>query len=172
VRCVIIEGKAKFLMKWGEPSLHNQYHADHALLIMRSFLRWTGHDLVPQRDRAIEQARHLWDASFAVVSHTTDAEPRFNYGNRTALALFEMSWDEFTSLLSRHSAPPMHQDERARMLERVAQHGYATHYHGIRITRSGRRFMLEDGIIWNLQDEHDRYRGQAAMFAQWTPITS
>jgi hypothetical protein len=156
-------------MNGDEPNEDNGFHSDHALLVMHSFRRWTAQDLVLPHEDIIEQARQLWLAPFAVVSHTTDAEPRFNYGNRTALTLFEMTWEEFTSLLSRHSAPPVHQDERARMLARVAQHGYATDYQGIRITRSGRRFRLEDGIIWNMEDTYGQYQGQAAMFARWTP---
>lgn len=154
---------------WTQPSPENAYIAEHAFLIASNFRRRTGRTLVPDNADRVEQARLLWEAPFAVVSHTAEPEPRFNYGNRTALRLWEMTWEEFTAMLSRHSAPPVHQEERERLLRRVAAQGYADSYRGVRITSSGRRFWLEDGIIWNLDDE-GVYRGQAAMFGSWTPI--
>lgn len=154
---------------WEEPSADNLYLLHHASMLVRSFRHWLGRDLVADSDE-VEQARLVWEAPFAVVSHNTEPDPRFNYANRTALRVFEMTWDQFTLLPSRQSAPPVHQDERALLMATVAQRGHATNYRGVRITRSGQRFWLEDGIIWNVLDEQGRYQGQAAMFGRWTPI--
>jgi hypothetical protein len=41
-------------------------------------------------------------------------------------------------------------------------------YGGVRISKSGRRFRVENSIVWNLLDEQDRYCGQAATFSRWT----
>ena len=113
-------------------------------------------------------ARALFQASFALVSHGIEDDPVFNYANRTALDLFEMTWEQFTALPSRHSAEPANREERARLLARVSSHGYIDDYAGVRISSSGRRFLIEDAVVWNLIDDRGRYHGQAAVFDKWS----
>ncbi|MGO8840451.1 MAG: MEKHLA domain-containing protein, partial [Methyloceanibacter sp.] len=38
---------------------------------------------------------------------------------------------------------------------------------GLRIAKSGRRFWIEDGIVWQLVDRDGALRGQAASFGGW-----
>ncbi len=114
-----------------------------------------------------EQARRLFYAPFAVLSHDTAPDPIFNYANQTGLTLFEFTWNELMSLPSRRSAEPIHQAERKRLLETVARQGYIDDYRGIRVAKSGRRFVIEQATVWNLLDEKDAPYGQAAMFSQW-----
>ena len=112
----------------------------------------------------------LWlyqDASQCVVAHNTDADPRFIYGNQAAQACFEYSWDEFTSLPSRLSAEVSDREDRQKLLDAVARNGFATGYRGLRIAKSGRRFWIEDGIVWQLVDRDGVLRGQAASFGHW-----
>ena len=106
----------------------------------------------------------LWNAPRAIVAHGTEDDPVFFYGNRLALQLFEMSFDEFTRLPSRFSAEPQAREERSKLLERVTRQGYADNYSGMRIASSGKRFMIADGTVWNLIDEQGKHRGQAAVF--------
>lgn len=108
--------------------------------------------------------RALWEAPRAIVAHGTEADPVFFYGNRLALQLFEMSFDEFARLPSRFSAEPMVREERAALLEKVAQQGYVDGYSGMRIAKSGRGFIISDGAVWNLVDEAGVLHGQAAVF--------
>lgn len=107
---------------------------------------------------------------FALVSHDTAADPVFNYANRLALELFSMSWDEFTALPSRLSAEPVKQSERARLLEIVSQNGYIEDYSGIRIAKTGRRFMIKNTTIWNLITSDGSFYGQAALIRAWQDI--
>lgn len=161
------------------PSDRNEFLAAHAVLMAQSFRHFTGRPLLgppqcppmPEPGSATERMRLLFEAPFALVSHNTDADPIFNYANRTALALFEMEWGEFTTLPSRFSAEPVHRDERARLMARVAADGYIDDYQGIRIAKSGRRFRIENAIVWNLIDDSGRILGQAAMFHIWTPLS-
>jgi hypothetical protein len=64
----------------------------------------------------------------------------------------------------------MHRDERARLLERTRRDGYVDDYAGIRVSQSGRRFRIEQAIVWNLIDAAGQLRGQAATFDTWTPL--
>ncbi|MGH6865953.1 MAG: MEKHLA domain-containing protein [Methyloceanibacter sp.] len=113
-------------------------------------------------------AEWLYDrAPWCVVAHNMAPDPRFIYANRAAQRLFGYSFAEFTALPSRLSAGPADRAERQRLLDSVAAQGYATGYSGLRIAKSGRRFWIKDGVIWQLVDEAGVARGQAATFGNW-----
>jgi len=63
---------------------------EHVQLPLDSFARLLGRDLVPRDASPVEQARHLFESAFVVVSHGTEADPVLNYANATALRLWEM----------------------------------------------------------------------------------
>jgi hypothetical protein len=146
------------------------FSADHVQLLLDSFARLLGRELISRDGSPTEQAARLFQAPFVVVSHGTEADPVLNYGNATALALWEMTWDELTRTPSRLTAEPVHRDERARLLARTREHGFVDDYSGIRISKTGRRFRIEQAIVWNLTDEAGGHRGQAATFDRWTEI--
>lgn len=139
----------------------------HAAALARSFRHWLGRDLVPGRmePRALGEA--LFHAPFVLVSHGTQPDPVLNYGNRAALALWEMPWDELTRTPSRLTAEPVAREERARLLAEVTAHGHIANYAGVRISKTGRRFRIQQAIVWNLLDEAGGHYGQAAMFDRW-----
>ena len=153
-------------------SLYSPSLAAHVALLCASYQHWTGASLLAARLSNDAAVRALADAPFAVLSHDTQPDPVFNYGNRLALNLFEMNWDEFTALPSRASAEAVNQAERARLLAQVSQHGYINDYSGIRIARSGRRFRISNAIIWNVLDAAGGYHGQAALIRTWQPLTT
>ncbi|APR35997.1 MEKHLA domain-containing protein [Paraburkholderia sp. SOS3] len=139
-----------------------------AALLTDSYRRLVGRPLLPADIPAADAARWLYeDAPFVVVSHNTDADPRFVYANRTAQRCFEYDWDEFVTLHSRLSAEQPNREERARLLDDVRTKGYSADYRGQRIAKSGRRFWIEKAVVWNLVDRDGTYRGQAATFADW-----
>jgi hypothetical protein len=134
-------------------------------LIVTSYQRLTGKALIDSAPSDIAALRAaVWNAPRAIVAHGTEDDPIFFYGNRLALQLFEMSFDEFARLPSRLSAEPLAQDARVKLLEKVTQQGFVDNYSGMRIAKSGRRFMITDTTVWNLVDERGDYQGQAAVF--------
>lgn len=139
----------------------------HVEILRASYLHWTGE---PDFNEAIGQksaVEALFTAPFAVLSHGIGIDPIFNYGNQRALDLFEMSWDEFTTLPSRLSAEVINQEERAKLLAAVTKHGYINNYSGIRIAKSGRRFMIRNATVWNLLTLDGQYYGQAALIRDY-----
>jgi len=150
---------------WGLPEWITQ-----ADLLLDSFARLLGRDLVPRGGTAAEEAEHLFHAPIVVVSHGIQADPILNYGNAAALALWGMTPEQFTQTPSRLTAEPMHRDERARLLERTRRDGYVDDYAGVRISATGKRFRIEQAIVWNLTDAAGSHRGQAATFSVWTPL--
>ncbi len=134
-------------------------------VLVESYARLTGKPLlhgVLQDAAALRAA--LWEAPFAVVAHGTEADPIFFYGNRYALEHFEMSFADFARLPSRLSAEPVNQQAREQSLRKVAVQGYIDGYSGMRISSSGRRFMIVECTIWNLVDAAGQPHGQAAVF--------
>jgi hypothetical protein len=144
--------------------------ADRVQVLLDSFFMWLGHELIDRSGSPAEQAERLWLAPFVVVAHGTEADPVLTYGNAAALALWEMTWEQLTQTPSRLTAEPVHRDERARLLARTREHGYVNDYSGIRISKTGRRFRIEQAIVWNLTDAAGGHAGQAAMFDRWTPF--
>lgn len=139
-------------------------------LLLDSFHRWTGRELLPRGGSPEEQAQALFAAPFVVVSHGIERDPILNYGNQAALGLWEMSWAQLTSTPSRLTAEPMNQDERARMLAVAEVKGYFSGYRGIRVSSTGKRFLIEEATVWNVVDSYGARLGQAATFARWTPV--
>jgi hypothetical protein len=81
--------------------------------------------------------------------------------------LFELSWEDFVHLPSRLSAEPVNQAERDRLLAEVTEKGYIDHYEGVRISSTGKRFLIKNAVVWNLMDKNQCHKGQAAWFDHW-----
>jgi hypothetical protein len=129
-------------------------------LISESFARLLGRPLVEQAD----SVAGLWDHPNPVVAHGTEADPLFFFANRAALAAFEATLDEFLGMPSRYSAEAPLREERERFMAQVRSHGFVKDYRGVRISRKGNRFVIAQGIVWNLLDPEGTIHGQAATF--------
>ncbi|MCW8131246.1 MAG: MEKHLA domain-containing protein [Planctomycetota bacterium] len=140
--------------------------------ILSSYRRWLGRDLLalPPDASPETRARALFDAPIVVLSHGTQADPVLNYGNRTALTLWEMDWAALTRMPSRLTAEPALREDRAKLLADVLRQGYSEGYRGVRISRTGNRFRIEQATVWNLIDEQAAPCGQAATFSSWVPL--
>jgi MEKHLA domain len=146
--------------------LHTQY-------LLNSFRHWFERDLLSEQsaDSAIA-AHQLFCAPFVVLSHGTQTDPVLNYGNQTALDLWEMDWSDFTQMPSRLTAEPDLREVRSQLLATAAQQGYITDYQGIRISKTGQRFFIQNAIIWRVFNEEGVVCGQAATFKHWEPSSS
>lgn len=153
------------------PMAQEPFLVEHTQRLLRSFRHWTGRSLMPDTAPPVELAERLYHHPAVVVSHGAQADPILNYGNAAALRLWEMTWEAFTMTPSRLTAEPAARDERARLLAQAERHGYFENYRGIRIARSGRRFLIEGAIVWTVLDEGGRIIGQAATFDRWTYVT-
>lgn len=143
----------------------------HSQRLLNSFEHWTGNSLLNVRGSPQEIAQALFEAPFVLVSHGIESDPIFNYANRKALELWQLSWEEFIRMPSRKSAEEVVQEERDRLLAEAATKGFS-YFSGVRITSTGKRFHIQDGILWNLLDEQHQYYGQAAVYSNCTFIQS
>jgi len=136
-------------------------------LMARSLKHWTGRALWPGNLPPSELVEKVFHAPFVLVAHGTETDPVLNYGNQPALMLWEMTWDELTRTPSRLTAEAPNREERARLLAAVTAHGFIDDYSGVRISKTGRRFRIQQATVWNLLGVEGNYGGQAAMFSQW-----
>lgn len=142
----------------------------HGTRLLETHHLLTGRHLVEPTGAAESDAHRLFHAPFVVVSAAADGEQTLNYGNATALGLWEMDWATFVKTPSRHTAEPVHRDERAAFLRRVRESGFIDDYSGIRISSRGNRFRIARATVWNMTDASGAHIGQAATFSSWEPL--
>jgi len=150
------------------PSESNDFLAVHVQLLRDSLRELNGRDLVEPGSGPAEAAREIFYAPFVVLSHNSDPDPILTYANQACMRLFEMDWDQIVQTPSRNTAEAPVREERKRLLARVAADGFIDDYSGVRISATGRRFMIANATVWNLKDSQGRYYGQAATFNRWT----
>ena len=148
---------------WTDPDV-----IEWSQLLLNSFRHWTGRELLERVGDPAYQAHALFLSPVVVVSHGMEEDPLINYGNQVALELWEMTWEDLMRTPSRLTAEPTNRAEREWMLEQARTRGYLDTYQGVRVTSTGRRFLVENALIWNVLDAERQRIGQAATFMQWT----
>jgi len=148
---------------WSEPRI-----VAWSQLLLDSYHHWVGTELIERAGAITTQAQRLFGASCVVVSHGGELDPILNYGNQVALDLWELSWEQFTVTPSRLTAEADNRAERERMLAQARVQGYYAGYQGVRISSTGRRFVVEQAVIWTVVDVAGRSLGQAATFSCWS----
>jgi hypothetical protein len=149
---------------WNEK---RRFLVEHGAILLRTYRQRTGRYLIEPSDDLELDAQRLFEAPFVVVSGGAETEQILNYGNMTALGLWEMDWDTLTQMPSKETAEPVHQAQRAEFLRQVKATGFIDDYEGIRISRTGRRFRIKQATVWNVTDASGLYLGQAATFSAW-----
>ncbi|EPE95014.1 MEKHLA domain-containing protein [Rhizobium grahamii] len=136
-------------------------------LLTGSFLRLVGKPLLEQGQGPDWLYREV---STVILAHDTEPDPRFIYANVAAQKRFEYGWDEFIGMPSRLSAEAPDRAERQLLLEAVERQGFIADYRGLRVKKSGKRFWMEHGVVWQLVDGSGERHGQAAAFSSWTDL--
>jgi PAS domain-containing protein len=147
--------------------MHRSTDPEFFALLTGSYHRLVGSKLVPD---GADAGWLYYDAPFAVLAHDASDDPKFIYANKRAQDCFGYDWDEIVKLSSRLSAEPADRAERQALLDQVARHGFMSGYKGVRVAKSGRRFVIEDGIVWELIDASGKKHGQAATFSSWRNV--
>ena len=150
------------------PNPVNHFYAAHLNLLLTSYETLLNKPWVASYGEISPE--QIYHADFALLSHNAEQDPLFNYANCTAQTLFELTWDEFIGMPSRLSAEALLREERERVLARVAASGYISDYSGVRIAKSGKRFLIKQAVVWNVFDRQGAYYGQAACFSEWTNL--
>ncbi len=153
-----------------QPQHDNQYFLNHLKLLDQSLKKVVNKNLIVESVNCESAAKKIYESSTILLSHDNQSDPVFNYANKGAQKLFEMTWEEFTCLPSKFSAEPINQQARQKLLDEVSRNGYISNYTGVRIAKSGKRFYIKNALVWNVYDHLNQYIGQAAMFDEWEYI--
>ena len=140
-------------------------------LVLDNYHALLGRDLIARSGDPDDDAQRLWTAPFVALSHGTEADPILNFANRTTLKLWEMPLEKLVAMPSRLTAEPMAQSKRQTFLEQTAKQRFITGYDGVRISSTGRRFLIQNATIWNLTNSNGQLAGQAATFEKWLFLT-
>ena len=111
--------------------------------------------------------QNLFACGFPVLAHGPEQDPALSYANAAALQLWDSHWDGLIGMPSRLTAPDSERAERSSALGQAKRLDVVQNYCGIRISRKGRRFMINKARIWTLWDTEARVCGQAACFSDW-----
>jgi hypothetical protein len=108
-----------------------------------------------------------WNRRYVLISHGTESNPIYNFGNKAALEAFVRTWDSLLELPSAQSVVLRSQDEvlRNKLMQQVTEQGFVEGASGIRV-RGDRKFIqLVNAVVWNCHDDNTGdYIGQAALF--------
>lgn len=155
------------MKKTSLPSSENRYLKEYLHQITHSLKKLANIEIVDFSLSLEEQAKQVFNSNYVLLAHNGANEPVFNYANKTALKLFEMSWDEFTNMPSKYSAESDERGKREQFLAEVAEKGYSKNYSGIRISKTGKRFEIKNVMLWNVYDSENNRIGQAALFDEY-----
>lgn len=150
---------------WAHPTV-----IEWSQLVLDSYYRWIGRQLLGREGSAEEQAARLFAAPFVLLSHGVEEDPLVNYANQAALDLWEATWNELIGMPSQRTAEPINRDERTRLLRVVTEQGFSGDYRGVRVSCGGQRFLVEGAVVWNVLNSQGARCGQAACFSRWTKL--
>ncbi|MEW5301954.1 MAG: hypothetical protein WDW38_008578 [Sanguina aurantia] len=153
-----------------------QYKNLEVLLLLftvcQSYWKATGKRLM--EDVEMETlATDIFKAPFALLVHDKFQEgvtdPKFTYGNKAALSLWDANWDQLVGMESRKSAPDevATQADRNKLLEQAATKGVIMNYGGARVSVTGKKFKIRNVTLFNVVDAAGVLQGQAAVFNEY-----
>ena len=155
-------------MQWDPPWLKADQQVQVAQLLQSHQWAFQRPLIASARQQPLRlSCQELFACGFPVLAHDGGPDPKLTYANAAALGLWDAPWDDLVGLPSRLTAPTAEQAERSLALNKAKSEDAIEGYSGIRISRKGRRFMIQNARIWTLWDEQQQAFGQAASFSNW-----
>jgi hypothetical protein len=131
--------------------------------ILDSHRRLLGRDLIERSGDAADDARRLFDLPLAVLAHDTSPQPLLDWANLAALAAFDATPESLLGRPSADTAPADAAADRRVLFDVLARQGFVTGYSGVRISLTGRRFVIDDVTVLEVTDATGRPAGHAAV---------
>jgi len=131
--------------------------------ILDSYARLLGRELIPRSGDAAEDARRLFDLPLAVLAHDTSPQPLLDWANQAAAMAFDATPEALLGLPSAATAPADAVADRGKLFEALARDGFVTGYSGVRISLTGRRFVIDDVTVLEVTDAAGSPAGHAAV---------
>ena len=133
--------------------------------ILESYRRRLGHDLFERSGDAAEDARRLFDLPLAVLAHDASPAPLLDWANLAAARAFDATPESLLGRPSADTAPTDAVSDRRALFEVLAGQGFVTGYSGVRISLTGRRFVIDDVTVFEVTGAAGRPAGHAAVIS-------
>jgi hypothetical protein len=137
--------------------------------ILDSFHLLLGRELVPRSGDAAEDARRLFDLPLAVLAHDTSPQPLLDWANLAAARAFDATPESLLGRPSAATAPADAVADRRTLFDVLARRGFVTGYSGVRVSLTGRRFLIEDVTVLEVTGTTGRPAGHAAVIGATRP---
>lgn len=175
---ISVPEKAHTLAAKRYPSLEDQVEVggrdiiSHVTLVDESLRKLSGEGVFERMglsvsDETTDIYEHICqNERFVLITHGTESDPIFNYGNIAALEAFVRTWEDLRTIPSRQSVVFRSQDEeiRIKLLKTVTDTGFVEGATGIRVRGDDKFMRLVNAVVWNCYDNDGVYIGQAALF--------
>jgi len=143
-----------------------------AAVILDSFCRLLGHELVERSGDASLDAQRLFELPQGVLAHDLSQPPLLDWANLAAADAFDALP---ATLLGRPSADTTPADataDRQHLFEMLRRQGFVTGYCGTRVSLAGRRFAIHNVTVLALHDGLGNPAGHAAIIGSIGPETA
>jgi len=140
-----------------------------ATLILDSHRRLLGRELCARSGDAAEDARRLFHLPLAVLAHDTSPQPLLDWANLAAARAFDATPESLLGRPSADTAPADAIDERRALFDVLARQGFVTGYSGVRVSLTGRRFVIDDVTVLEVTDAAGQPAGHAAVIGATRP---
>jgi hypothetical protein len=131
--------------------------------ILDSYRRLLGHDLIERSGAAAEDARRLFDLPLAVLAHDASPAPLLDWANLAAARAFDATPEALLGRPSAATAPADAVADRRTLFDVLARQGFVTGYSGVRVSLTGRRFVIDDVAVFEVTDAAGHPAGHAAV---------
>lgn len=112
-----------------------------------------------------ETAKQLhYNQRFGVLSHGTQPDPIYNYGNIASLELFEQTLENLCKTPSRYSTIPELMEDRSNLIEDIETQGYGLIDKAIRVSAKGNLFLIHQILVWTVFSDDNERLGLAAIY--------
>lgn len=149
--------------------MHDLGFVARAREILDSFHRLLGCELVPRSGDAAEDARRLYGLPRAVLAHDTSPRPLLDWANLAAARAFDATPESLLGRPSAATAPADAVADRRALFDVLARQGFVTGYSGVRVSLTGRRFVIYDVTVLEVIDAAGHPAGHAAVIGATRP---
>lgn len=151
--------------------VHDPRFITRACEILDSYRRLLRRNLIEHSGDAAEDTRRLFDLPLAVLAHDTAPQPLLDWANRAAALAFDATPESLLGHPSAATAPADAVADRRALFDVLARQAFVTGYSGVRISLTGRRFVIDDVTVLEVTDAAGRPAGHAAVIGATRPVS-
>lgn len=140
--------------------LSTEFYVQHSLLIYESFTNNFIEFPIHFSD-SVDLSLKLYHAPFLVFSIDSLETPKYNYLNYRAQQTFEINRQNLNDFYLKDSVPEQLHNNLLGFTKHICETGKFANYNGVRMSKSGNQFRLNNAYVWSLLASDGTYKGVA-----------